>query len=238
MCVAWLMHVTQGWQAMRVYKWRRLIGFLKLQDNFRKRATNYRALLQKMTYEDKAPCASTPHCSSSCSLKNTRHDSFMCVTWHIPVCDMTHSCVTHSCVRHDSCVWHRDVKQYECNSAFISKNTRHDSFMCETWLIPVCDMTHLCVRHDSYVWRRDGKQYEQSSALNSKNTNTGMLNRWSTRHKLIYISPTQTAIRLSQTQCVVKVSPIWGLACSTGRVIAQPHIHITNSVSPLCFIVV
>jgi len=34
--------------------WRRLIGCLKLQVIFRKRATNYRALLWKMTYEDKA----------------------------------------------------------------------------------------------------------------------------------------------------------------------------------------
>jgi len=35
--------------------WQRLIGCLKLQVIFRKRATNYSALLWKMTYEDKAP---------------------------------------------------------------------------------------------------------------------------------------------------------------------------------------
>ena len=34
--------------------WRRLIGCLKLQVIFRKRAINYRVLLRKMTYEDKA----------------------------------------------------------------------------------------------------------------------------------------------------------------------------------------
>jgi len=34
--------------------WRRLNGCLKLQVIFRKRATNYRALLQKMTHKDKA----------------------------------------------------------------------------------------------------------------------------------------------------------------------------------------
>jgi len=43
--------------------WRRLIGCLKLQVNFRKRATNYRALLQKMTYQDKASYGSSPPCS-------------------------------------------------------------------------------------------------------------------------------------------------------------------------------
>ena len=44
--------------------WRRLIGCLKLQVNFRKRATNYRALLQKMTHEDKASYDSTSPCIS------------------------------------------------------------------------------------------------------------------------------------------------------------------------------
>jgi len=42
--------------------WRRLIGCLKLQVIFCKRATNYRALLQKMTYGDKAFNESSPPC--------------------------------------------------------------------------------------------------------------------------------------------------------------------------------
>ena len=40
--------------------WRRLIGCLKLQVIFRKRATNYGALLQKMIYKHKASYDSTP----------------------------------------------------------------------------------------------------------------------------------------------------------------------------------
>jgi len=43
--------------------WRRPIGCLELQVIFRKRATNYRALLRKMTYEDKASHDSTPPCT-------------------------------------------------------------------------------------------------------------------------------------------------------------------------------
>ena len=43
--------------------WRRPIGCLKLQDIFRKRATNYRALLRKMTCEGKASSDSTPPCT-------------------------------------------------------------------------------------------------------------------------------------------------------------------------------
>ena len=44
--------------------WRRRIGCLTLQVIFRKRATNYRALLRKITYKDKASYESTP-CSTS-----------------------------------------------------------------------------------------------------------------------------------------------------------------------------
>jgi len=44
--------------------WRRLLGCLKLQVISRKRATNYRALFRKMTYEDKASYDSTPPCTS------------------------------------------------------------------------------------------------------------------------------------------------------------------------------
>jgi len=43
-------------------EWRRPIGCLKLQVIFRKRATKYRALLQKMTCKDKASYDSTPPC--------------------------------------------------------------------------------------------------------------------------------------------------------------------------------
>ena len=43
--------------------WRRPIGCLKLQVIFRKRATNHRALLRKMTYKDKASYDSLPPCT-------------------------------------------------------------------------------------------------------------------------------------------------------------------------------
>jgi len=43
--------------------WRIIIGCLKLQVIFRKRATNYRALLRKMTCKDKASCGSSPPCT-------------------------------------------------------------------------------------------------------------------------------------------------------------------------------
>ena len=58
----WLIrHKTCG--AIVTTGWWRPIGCVKLQVSFRKRATNYRALLRKMTYKDKATCASPPTCS-------------------------------------------------------------------------------------------------------------------------------------------------------------------------------
>jgi len=48
--------------------WRRLIGCLQLQVILHKRATNYRALLQKMTYKDKTSYESSPPCNMHQSL--------------------------------------------------------------------------------------------------------------------------------------------------------------------------
>ena len=56
------------WQTFSI-GWRRLMGCLKLQVVFRKRATNYMALLRKMTYEDKASYDSTPPCNKLTSEK-------------------------------------------------------------------------------------------------------------------------------------------------------------------------
>jgi len=49
-------------------RWRRVIGCLKLLVNFRQRATDYRALLRKMTSEDEASYDSTPPCTMTAKL--------------------------------------------------------------------------------------------------------------------------------------------------------------------------
>jgi len=54
MYVILLYHIDTGW--------RRCIGCLKLRVSFRRRATNNRALLQKLTYEDKAFYGFSPLC--------------------------------------------------------------------------------------------------------------------------------------------------------------------------------
>jgi len=93
------------------------------------------------------------------------HDSFICVTWLIHMCDMTHSYVWHDafiCVTWlihmrgmtHSYVWH---DSFICVTWLIHmcgmthSYVWHDSFICVTWLIHMCDMTHSYVWHDSFI---------------------------------------------------------------------------------------
>jgi len=71
-CHVQMSHVTYEWVIVlknlkivhgttyTATEWRRPIGCLKLQVNFRKRATNYRTFWRKMTYKDKASYRSSP----------------------------------------------------------------------------------------------------------------------------------------------------------------------------------
>ena len=62
--------------------WRRLIGCLKSQVIFHKRATNYGALLGEMTYKDKASYDSAPPCIRH-PITNTLHNAAThCTTLH------------------------------------------------------------------------------------------------------------------------------------------------------------
>ena len=144
----------------------------ELQVILRKRATNYRALLQKMTYNSKASYRSSP--PSMCEMNHSYvwNDSFICMTWLIHVWDVTHShvcycsfiCVTwpESFIWHDSFIrvtwpiYMRDMTHshvwhdwFICVTVLIVMY--EESFICVTWFIHMCDMTHSYVRHDSFT---------------------------------------------------------------------------------------
>ena len=84
------------------------------------------------------------------------HDSFMCVTWLINLCDMTHSCVWHDSFTH---AW----KSHKSNNASVQccfasrdwvmshKCMSHVTHMHETWMShrDLCDMTQC----HAYVWQ-------------------------------------------------------------------------------------
>ena len=69
-------------------EWPRPIGCLKLQAIFRKRATNHRALLRKITDKDKASYGSSPLCISA-GVFRLQHLQ-MCAIWALCVCVSTY----------------------------------------------------------------------------------------------------------------------------------------------------
>jgi len=115
-----------------------------------------------------------------------RHDSFIRVTWLIPMCvtwlihlfDMTHSyvwhesfiCVTwliHMCDMTDSYVWPDSfirvtwiIHMCDMTHSYVW----YDWFICVTWLIHTCDMTH-----SSHHGGKVAKQKKFSSAYQSAN---------------------------------------------------------------------
>ena len=110
----WICLTHEQW--MRVTGWRRLIGSPKLQIIFHKRATKYRALLRKMTYEDKASYGSSPPSNESvlcmCEINVPYVCVCACMCMHVYVrvcvcmCMYVYVCV---CVRMCMYVYHMTV---------------------------------------------------------------------------------------------------------------------------------
>jgi len=73
-----------------------------------------------------------------------RHDSLVCETWLIHMCDMTHSYVWHDTFICETCLIHI------CDMTY--SYVWHASFICVTWLNHMCDMTHSYVWHDSFIY--------------------------------------------------------------------------------------
>ena len=85
--------------------WRRPIGCLKLPDIFRKRATNHRALLRKMTHKYKASYDSKPPCSNVSEFRHFCSVQLVHPSWPLPKIDChslqhtlqhTHTHTTHT----------------------------------------------------------------------------------------------------------------------------------------------
>jgi len=141
--------------------WRRLIGCLKLQVFFCKRATNHRALWREMTYEDKASYNSTPPCMTHIS------ESYHTCKYAYPALtrDMTYSHV-----------WHDSFLRviYMSIGGEQKRSLHHLWSSCVSWLISMRDTTHSHVRHDSYAcvtwltlkWDMNGsRRYTQRESI-------------------------------------------------------------------------
>jgi len=71
------------------------------------------------------------------------HNSFICVTLLIHMCDTTHPYVWHDSFARVSWLIHMCDMMHLC--------VWHDSFICVTWRIHTCDMTHSYVWHDPFI---------------------------------------------------------------------------------------
>ena len=118
--------------------WRRLIGSPKLQIIFHKRATNYRALLRKMTYRDKGSYESSPPCITRTHARESRLEGYT-LQWVIPQtcwCDATQ--VTAS--RHQS-PWTRFA------TIAIHSATSYAPYLIHEWVVPHIWMRHVTRTH-------------------------------------------------------------------------------------------
>ena len=132
--------------------------------------------------------ADAPSCQ-----KRQQHDSFMCVTWLIHVCDVTHSCVT----------WM--MRMCDVTHAYAWRDSR-DSFICVTLLVYKCGTrftlggSHLnesCRRHTkvpSALWMSHVTHMNES-----RHTYEGVMSQ---THKSICV--TWLVYVMSQTHQVAK----------------------------------
>jgi len=127
--------------------WRRPIRCLKLQVIFRKRTTNNRALLRKMTYQDKASYGSSPPCPIGCLIcVGDFLQKSPVISGSFAKRDMTDLC---ACVMPHICKSHvtymTRVTPHICMSHVTHvKHTRNK-------LITTVDMPHVCMSHVTHM---------------------------------------------------------------------------------------
>jgi len=96
------------------------------------------------------------------------HDAFICATWLMYMCDMTHPC---------------DLRVKAHNRLWIASLTVwHASFICMTRCIHTGDMTYLCVWHDSFIcanWLiHVTSKSRHTACLDSYDTSWGTTHTW------------------------------------------------------------
>jgi len=102
-CETWIIHVWDRPHSQLKYTgWRRPIRCHRWQVIFRKRATNYRALLREMNYKDKASYGSSPPCNVLIKFVST----YVCVVCEC-ICVCTCVFICHDFWKNAACVGFR-----------------------------------------------------------------------------------------------------------------------------------
>ena len=82
------------------------------------------------------------------------HDSFMCVTWLIQMCHITHSPVSNDSFKRVTWPTHmcHVTHSYESHASYTCVTwMSHDSYICIAWLIHMYHMSHSYASHDSFI---------------------------------------------------------------------------------------
>jgi len=130
-------------------RWRRLSGCLKLQVTFRKRATSYRALLRKITYNDKLSYDSAPPCRRKHLLSSRRWRKFI-----MYMSDMRDEWYRVAKTRIMSIVADRFCKRATNYMALLREMTYQNKASYES--APPCTRKYAYVRHDVFSYREVG----------------------------------------------------------------------------------
>jgi len=139
--------------------WWRPIGCLKLQVIFRKRVTNCRALLRKITYEQEAPSVTTPPCMCMCTYKSnvclyveSRHTSRHIT--HVSTCTHTHTHThTHMYARAHAQT-HIHTPAHTCTLVYTHARIRtHKIFLAHTYTLSLSHIINLSLLHTHILTR-------------------------------------------------------------------------------------
>ena len=140
-------------------------------------------------------CNKLQHTRNTCERRRRQMTSFlicitrfMCVTWLIHMCDMTHSYV------------------------------RHDAFICVTWLIHMCATESCICYELNNPWSTSHNKFQRITRISRTRsvkmigrTCNAVIRMLQTQHWVFSISRTQPVIPISQCQCV----KIIGRTCYT-----------------------